>query len=410
MKWFTCTPVEFGGGPDFFARDSGLMSRAFRMLGVGSCAVMPGAPRPDDDEGLIRTAYADLEDPEWWRSLGIDGLVLYAWGSPKFRHVAAAVRRAGIRLVLNQDNGGLVSPVLGLPDWTREQWMLSGAGRVPGGVARFALLVAKGLSKGLLWDDPMRAWHLAQGDVIACVTPLAVRCHQSFCRIYGGDGLADRVRLLPHPVHPRFLPADGAAPRPRRIVTVGRWDDERQKRTRLMTGVMTELLRTDPMVEVAIVGGGGEALDAWRGALPPECAGRVRLHGRMRPEDLVDVYRRSQVLYCPSAFESFHIAGGEALCCGCSVVAARSPSLAAFPWFTGDGSGSLADTDDGAGHVAALRRELALWEADGGRGAGISACWSERLHADRIAGRILREFGMTDPPETAGGSGIATPG
>ena len=42
MRWFTCTPFPFGGGPDFFARDSGLLCRGFRMIGVESMAVMPG--------------------------------------------------------------------------------------------------------------------------------------------------------------------------------------------------------------------------------------------------------------------------------------------------------------------------------------------------------------------------------
>lgn len=41
MLWYTCTPKDFGGGPDFFARDSGLLCRGFQALGMASRAVMP---------------------------------------------------------------------------------------------------------------------------------------------------------------------------------------------------------------------------------------------------------------------------------------------------------------------------------------------------------------------------------
>ena len=73
MRWFTCTPVAFGGGPDFFARDSGLLSRGFQAIGVDSRAVMPGDPAADDEPDLIRTAYADLENQDWWRGHDLDG-------------------------------------------------------------------------------------------------------------------------------------------------------------------------------------------------------------------------------------------------------------------------------------------------------------------------------------------------
>ena len=117
MRWFTCTPVAFGGGPDFFTRDSGLLCRGFQGLGMASMAVMPGPRQPEDQADLIRTDYANLESADWWRSLNLDGVVLYAWGQPRFRKVAAAIRAADVTLVLNQDNGGLVSPLAGFRDW-----------------------------------------------------------------------------------------------------------------------------------------------------------------------------------------------------------------------------------------------------------------------------------------------------
>lgn len=382
MRWYTCTPVAFGGSADFFARDSGLLCRGFQTLGMEGRAVMPGERQPDDEADLIRTDYHNLESAEWWRSHDLDGVVLYAWGRPNFRKVAAAIHRAGIFLVLNQDNGGLVSPLLGPLAWVCEQGRLSGAGRVDGGWLRLVKLLVKGFSKGLLWDDPLRAWHLRQGDVITCVTPIAAGHYRRYCRIYGGRAFAARVRVLPHPVHPQFQMIGSKR---RQVVAVGRWDDLRQKRPDRLMEVIGRLLDRDLAVEVEIVGGGIEHLQAWHGRLVEWQRARVRLRGRMLPEDMVGIYAASQVAYCPSVFESFHIASGEALCCGCTVVAARSDSLAAFQWFARDGAGTLASKDDTEGHLKALMEELASWDSGHRNPENIARLWGGRLHADRVA-------------------------
>jgi glycosyltransferase involved in cell wall biosynthesis len=97
----------------------------------------------------------------------------------------------------------------------------------------------------------------------------------------------------------------------------------------------------------------------------------------------------SQVFYSPSAFESFGIAAAEALCCGCSVVAAKSVSMVSFEWFTSEGSGQLAALDTVEGHVAALRGELDEWTGGGRNPADISAVWCERLHAHKLASKVV---------------------
>lgn len=191
MRWFTCTPVAFGGGDDFFARDSGLLSRGFRAIGVESHAVMPGPARPDDLEELVRTDGRNLESADWWRQHDLDGVVLYAWGRPRFRKVAAAIHDAGIFLVLNQDSGGMVSPLAGVRGWLAEQRVLSGAGKAPGGWMRFAKLAGRGLTLGLAVTDPLRAGHLKQGDIIACVSPAAAGHYRRLCGLYGGQEMRE---------------------------------------------------------------------------------------------------------------------------------------------------------------------------------------------------------------------------
>lgn len=390
MRIFTCTPVAFGGGPDFFARDSGLLCRGFQAIGCESMAVMPGERKPEDEADLIRTDYRNLESAAWWRAQALDGVVLYAWGRPKFRKVAAAIHEAGIFLVLNQDNGGLVSPLAGFRDWLEEQWILAGQGRGPGAWLGFLILTLRGLSAGLVLTDPLRAAHLKQGDVIACVSPKAAEHYRKLCRIYGGADLAGRVRVVPHAVEPRFR--FSGAPKRRQVACVGRWQDVVQKRPWLLMDVIGSLLAADDEVSVVVAGTITPELDSWHHSLAENQRMRVQLRGRVGRDELAEILAESQVFYSPSAFESFGIAAAEALCSGCSVVAGRSISMSSFKWFVSEHSGGLAAKDDVDGHVLAVAQELDQWAAGERNPERIAAIWCERLHADKVAESVIRCF------------------
>jgi hypothetical protein len=393
MRWFTCTPIAFGGGPDFFARDSGLMCRGFQALGIESRAVMPGERQTGDEADLIRTEFSNLESVDWWKSQRLDGVVLYAWGRPKFRKVAAAIHEAGIFLVLNQDNGGLVSPLAGFRDWIKEQWILSGQGREAGAWLGFLKLTLRGLSAGLVLTDPLRAAHLKQGDVIACVSPKAAEHYRKLCRIYGGSDLAGRVQVIPHAVESQFR-FSGISKR-RQVACVGRWQDIVQKRSWLLTEVVETLVGSDDRVSVVIAGATTPELKSWHSALDDEKRSRVQLRGRVDRDELAQILAESQVFYSPSAFESFGIAAAEALCSGCSIVARRSVSMASFEWFVSNASGLLATFDHARGHFEAIQSELSCWERGDRNPAAISSTWGMVLHAREVAERVVMLRGST---------------
>ncbi len=383
MRWYTCTPVAFGGGPDFFARDSGLLCRGFQEAGCESRAIMPGERKAEDEADLIRTEYANLESAEWWKIQQLDGVVLYAWGSPKFRKVAKAIHDAGISLVLNQDNGGLISPLAGFSGWLEEQRILSE------NVVSFVKNVTRGLTTGLLMTDPLRALHLKQGDVIACVSPAAAVHYQKLCRVYGGKELSGRVKIVPHPVESRFHAMGSDGERVRKISCVGRWMDELQKRPGLMCEVLGKLMEKDATVMIDIAGDPSEALATWHCSLRPSFKSRVNLLGRVDREPLAEMLCGARIFYSPSAYESFGIAAGEALCSGCSIVAGRSISMASFEWFVSENSGTLATANDAEGHLLALMEELENWDRGRRNPLLISNTWCSRLHADKVAAQVL---------------------
>jgi glycosyltransferase involved in cell wall biosynthesis len=387
MRVFTCTPVAFGGGADFFARDSGLLCRGFQAIGIESRAVMPGERMPEDEVDLIRTDHANLESPEWWRTQRLDGVVLYAWGRPRFRKVAAAIRGAGIFLLLNQDSAGLMSLRVGWREWLRAQWIYGGQGRGPAALLLFFKLVLRGMTTELLWSDPLRGAHLKQGNVIGCVSPKAADRYRRLCHAYGGEDLARRVRLVPHAVQTSFR-ISGAVKR-RQVACVGRWQDAVQKRPWLLMEVLDRLLKTDAEVTVVIVGKATDELTCWQAALEAGHQSRVRLAGMTGREELAALLQESQVFFSPSAYESFSIAAAEALCAGCSVVAGRLVTMPSFDWFVSENSGRLAERDDATGHAEALSAELDAWNGGRRDAQRISETWCGRLHADKVAGRIL---------------------
>ena len=389
MRIFTCTPVAFGGGPDFFARDSGLLCRGLQSLGIESHAIMPDKIRADDEPDLIRTAYANLESASWWREQKVDALVLYAWGRPKFRKVARAIHEAGIFLILNQDNGGYISPLAGWRGWLSEKWIMSGQGIDLRSWLRFAISAFKESTFGLLITDPLRASHLKHGDIIACVSPQAAAVYRQLCSRYGGRELASKVRVMPHAVEPIFH--DSGAARSKQIICVGRWSDIVQKRQDRMMAVFDRLLPTDRNVSLVIAGESTNALRVWHASLSDSDKPRVSLLGKLGRSSLASLMAQSQVFYSPSAFESFGIAAAEALCSGCSVVAHRSVSMASFEWFVSENSGALAEVDSVDAHVEALSAELEAWQKGLRNASNISQTWCQRLHAEQVA-REVAEF------------------
>jgi glycosyltransferase involved in cell wall biosynthesis len=387
MRIFTCTPVAFGGGPDFFARDSGLLCRGLQALGIESHAIMPGNARAGDEPDLIRTAYANLESALWWRDQKTDAVVLYAWGRPKFRKVARAIHEAGIFLILNQDNGGFISPLAGWRGWLREKWIMSGQGVGLRSWLRFLVSALKESTLGLLLTDPLRADHLKQGDIIACVSPQAAGVYRHLCKRYGGDGLASKVRVIPHAVEPIFH--DTGAKRSKQIICVGRWSDIVQKRQDRMMAVFDRLMISDRNVSLVIAGESTNALREWHASLSDSDKPRVSLLGKLDRSALATLMADSQVFYSPSAYESFGIAAAEALCSGCSVVAHRSVSMASFEWFVSENSGTLAEVDSIDAHVEAVSAELEAWQKGLRNASNISQTWCQRLHAEQVAREVV---------------------
>jgi glycosyltransferase involved in cell wall biosynthesis len=195
------------------------------------------------------------------------------------------------------------------------------------------------------------------------------------------------VQVIPHAVEPHFQ-YSGLGKR-RQIACVGRWQEEVQKRSRRLMAVLDRLLETDREVTVVIAGTATDGMKNWHAALHRGHQSRIHLAGQTGRKGLAALFGESQVFYSPSAYESFGIAAAEALCAGCSVVGGSSVTMPSFEWFVSEDSGRLAERDDTESHAEALGNELTAWHGGQRDAQRISETWCGRLHADKVADRLL---------------------
>ena len=390
-KWFTCTPVRFVGDHTFFARDSGLLCKGFQKIGIECKAIMPGPPMDVDQvEDLIRTDYQNLENPEWWRSHGASGVVLYAWGSGKYTKIACAIKQAGLTLVTHMDTAGMLGIFNGFGKFTHSLLAICKGESCNHLVAysKFVLRLAYTASLGILKNDLRRAQHLKQADIIGAITPIAMQRIQKVCRVYGGEALAKKVRLIPPPSSP-YMRYDPSIPKESLVIAVGRWDDAKIKGTELLQATVMTLLVKSSSAKVEIYGPIPAAMEHWQENLSDKIRDRVKLMGKVSNDVLAMALQRASISLCTSLREGYHTVSAEALCCGCSIVGPNVEEIPSMKYFTADGSGRMAPRQSEALATAVLE-ELAIWHAGKRDPEAISERWTARLHAPNVARSILK--------------------
>ena len=363
---YTCTPRAFPADGWFYMRDTGMLSRVLRDMGVESKVIMPLPWQEGDirDEHLVRASMRQLSTVEWWRGLGIDGVVLYSWGDIRYNLVARAIRKAGLKLVIHMDTDGV------LPAWREPDF--------PWHPASWYKLV-----RNIIYDL-FRPRHLSYAHAITCSRELEEHLRH---RLFYGEKIARLCHELPTPVHPRF--AYYGTAKQERVVCIGQWD-EYAKRQEFMMETLGLFLGLNPHAKVDICGRPTPELQAWHAALPPQQRERVDLAGFVDNKDLPALYNRAMVSLCTSRSEGTSIASAEALCCGCSIVAAnRTEKLRIVHGYIRRSAGSISEEDTPESVARALEDELAAWRNGERDAAHISAQWQSIFHADKALKRVF---------------------
>lgn len=387
MKVATCTPVDFKADAHFFGRDSGLLCRGFQGIGIDCVSIMPGDRASDDAADLLRTSPENLASVGWWRSLGLDFVVLYAWGNPRYRSIAGAIRGAGIRLVQNLDTAGLVTPYGNFPEWLA---CSVGMAAMPQPLPQRLRHIAKAMRDTVpAIYEKKRLEMIDESDLITVVSPPAQQSIAKYATALGFPQITEKLAVLPHPVPPMMN--YGGEAKQNKVLCVGRWEaaDTAQKDPVKLLSVLKQFLSANPSWSAEIVGRGSEALRKECLGWEPGILDRIVFTPAVSRKELLEKYRASKIHLCPSRFESFHIVSAEAVCCGSSVVVGNHPLLASTAWFTTRESGTSATDRGAAALTIALSDEALLWEQGRRDAARIAASWQTTLHADHVASGIL---------------------
>ncbi len=360
-KIYCCTPVAFHANDGFWIRDTGLISRSLQQMGIESKCIMP-LPHYDDDqkEGLIRTEYKNLKSVAWWKSLGIDALVLYSWGAPKYLPIARAVRKAGITLMIHMDMSA------NLHNWRN--------GTIRGYLKDFRI-------------NLMRSWHLSYANIISGSLELIEALASS--KFYG-NGIASKCTNFPTPVAPHFT--FSTTPKSYKVTCIGRWSDKNEdqvKRPEFCIRTAQELVKLDPSVIVEIYGRTGNTIESIYESTEIG-KDRIILKGFANNKDLPTIYQSSLINYCSSASEGTHIASAEALCCGCSIVTSPRKQLRTLHWYASKNSGRIATEDTPEAMAKALAAELTAWKTGARSAQHIAEAWQNIFHVDKVFNKIFQ--------------------
>lgn len=370
--------MKYSETEGFWDRDMGLLCKGFRMLGMDSRFVALGEPSVREDVPLILCTLEQMQDAKWWGQWDAEVVILCAWALPRYEPIARAIRSAGIKLFLFLDTDGIVSPHVWPSLSLRSKYVRERDAKRWFSGAR-ALL--KMMVSSTRWRHQETLRHLQHGDLIILPCPMAKQRYRRFLLAMRRTDLAGKLRFAPYAVTPDMNYDSGISKRPV-IVAVGRWNAV-QKNVPLLGQVVSHVLQAQPHYSIRVIGADGERLRKFLPASVSRFEPRIDLMGRVAHSKLPAVYQESRIILCTSYVESFHIAGAEALCCGCSVVG--DARISSMPYLAQHGSGTLACNLSPNNFRDALLAEIEAWEAGERNPVQISKTWTARLHPDCVA-------------------------
>jgi hypothetical protein len=397
MKIYTCAMMPFVANEAFFTRDSGLLCRSLRELGIESKVAMPALESNElsEPDEIIRAAENEFTNSEWWGSLGIDAVVFITWGFKQHTPAICAAREAGIRTCAIFETGGESYPYFDFIESIKTHWR-KGNQAEPfiksciGTFVRSLIFGFKGISHVYHRTVQIGVPHYAAFD-----TPNGMaRCQQAVDFFKSIPQSSEKI-LTGYPI-PDFFAPQPKEKRQTKIVAIGRWDAIRHKRPNVLMKTIEQVLPMHLDVVFEIFGFLPEMVKSWHLSLKPEHRERVKLSGMQPSLRISEALGESQILYCPSASDGIPLCVVEALCGGCSVVGLKTKDVAGLFWAVSEGDGTFAVDDSIKSHTAAVLGELDAWKHNARNPLEISERWKKWFSAKQVAERLI---GLLSQPQ-----------
>lgn len=322
-------------------------------------------------------ASPEIENPNFWRNLSVDAVLLISRLAPDAENILSAVNEAGLRLILKADSDGTLGYPLA-PNYLRTlSWWGS---------------PVRTLLRNLKWRLPTRRYvgkkldQISKSHALIVESPKARSNICSVLKYWGCEHLISKIHVVPNPVAPDVFSINASSEKRRIVLTVGRWDDDGSKNTEVMVRSIVEFLRIRNDYRAIIVGSGTKVVNTILKEFSGDFISRLSVLGSIDHGELAQRMAEAQILFMPSRMESFGIVAAEALCVGCSIAVTPVESL---EFLSADGfSGTVASGFDTAAAKGALLAEAKRWDANEHSPLEIAEYWRARLDRRTIATTI----------------------
>jgi glycosyltransferase involved in cell wall biosynthesis len=381
-RWFAVIAMKYFESGGFWDRDAGLFYQGFRANGIDSRLVAIGEPCVRQDKPLILAPQSQMEDPNWWKQWNLTGVVLYSWALPRFMGITRAIKAAGVKVLIPLDADGGRSPRQWFFRYLHVKYIYSKMeGKwLPWGVARAKTL--GGLLKSRYAET---LEHMSLADLLGIGSPLAKQRFGRFLSAHDRADLLDRLVVLHHPIANHMV-YDPAVAKKQIIIAVGSWD-RLIKGAPLLVQVLGLALEREPAYRARIIGRGQDWVRKLAAKLPGEVRERIEITGPLPNETVARHYQEAQIVVNTSYSESFSLATAEALCCGCSAVG--TALMSCMNHYCSNDSGTLACNRSKYFYCDAIRAEAEAWSTGLRDPRRLSAVWTARLHADKVARSVI---------------------
>lgn len=229
----------------------------------------------------------------------------------------------------------------------------------------------------------IRQVELSNGAIIE--SPEALANLNFFLTAWGRSDLIEKTHFIPNPVSPDYISYE-IGKKENIVISYGRWDDYRQKNTRVMVETALRFLEKKPNYRFVIFGAGTEMIKSFLSEMSSEVKDRLEILGFVEFEEIKKMLATAKIFFLPSRWEGFSIASGEALCMGCSIV---GTPLEASKYLSMQGfSGSMAATFDKDAILAALLQDTKKWDNNNYNPQKIVEFWRPKLDRRTVAKSI----------------------
>jgi hypothetical protein len=366
-RWWPWTSIDFGG-----------YCRALARLGYSPALVCHGNDRPDPGFPVVETSSDEMEQPDFWRGLGLDAVVFFNWLHAP--NVVGAMKQAGVFVISRGDTDGHMSGRV----FPKAAWLAMEAGDDRMLVRlRKAKYVAERYLKFSAAEDKALIETVDHTDAVAIECEEAAKNLRRILAYYKRSDLVSKVHVIPHSVSDEVLSEKlDLGQRARTIVCGGRWNDP-QKDVHLLAATFERLASRQPELQISIMGDGPNQVFE---PLTSRHRNVKWLH-RVDREKVAALLTRSRILVSSSRWEGYSILALEALCMGCTLATTPLPG---FISMAEEGRfGTIASRRQPAALVKAIETELELWDRGARVPGDVSAVWRNRTSNDAVVSDLL---------------------